>query len=488
MNESDNVPNGVPTPVELGTGETATPAAPVPPYGPLNMVFESASPTSIPSEALHLPDLPAPAPLTAEQFMPVLPPPTLGAYLGEVNRDLMQLGDEAARTELTRRSRGLELRLNQYEVNYGVTHAALTRALAETGVGVRDSWSRQEEYLRFMNDQGSASERAYRQATEAIERATQQRFDTLIERGHSPHLPDADALYMQSALASLAAEGQPYRPEPRKTFSGRAFNFFAVASKFFVGLLSGVSINLLFNPDSRLYLTVIALSAGVMFSVLLLWLLEELAYRSRLGGTRRVIAGRILAIVAVSLLYLGVEGYLNWDGILRVTQQLAANAAQSSTLQDLSAPDSGVPVTPEHWSLLAFTVALVGMAVGAALVQGRNRAFDQLETERLSGRVAQLRSSGELQEAARAADLPAWLEEARERIRPPKDISSPRHAKLNERVLGWWEQERDSQISELSGAIVREAKEVQVLLESLALDVQRARFPVRRRGLAGLLG
>ncbi len=483
-------------PVELGNvdlmpPQSTQPAAPIPPYGPLNMVFESASPTTIPSEAAHLPDLPAPAPITAEQFMPVLAPQTLSAYLGEVRRDLMQLGDEATRAELTRRSRGLELRLTQYEVNYGVTQAALTRALAETGVGVRDSWSRQDEYLRFMNDSSSASERAYRQATEAIEQATQQRFDALIKQGHSPHLPDADAVYMNSALASLAAEGTPYRPEPRKTFSGWAFNFFAVASKFFVGLLSGVSINLLFNPDSRLYLTVIALSAGVMFSVLLLWLLEELAYRTRLspvgsGGSKRVVIGRVLAMLAVSVLYLSVEGYLNWDGILRVTQQLAANAAQSSTLQDLSAPDSGVPVTPQHWSLLAFTVALVGMAVGAALVQGRNRAFEQLEAERLSGRVAQLRSSGALQEVARAADLPAWLEEARERIRPPRDISSPRHAKLNERVLGWWEQERDSQISELSGAIVREAKEVQALLESLALDVQRARFPVRRR-LGGLL-
>ena len=188
----------------------------------------------------------------------------------------------------------------------------------------------------------------------------------------------------------------------------------------------------------------------------------------------------------MSALYLSVEGYLNWDGILRVTQQLAANAAQSSILQDLSAAGSDVPITPQHWSLLAFTVALVSMAIGAALIQGRNRAHHQLEAERLLGRVAQLKASGQLREAARATDLPALLEDARDRIQPPRDISSPRHAKLNERVLDWWEQERDSQISELSSAAVKGARALQKQLETLAQDVQQARFPQARRWFSGL--
>ena len=455
----------------------------IPPYGPLNMVFESGG---LPAEQSHLAALPTPEALSAEQFMPVLPPDELGVYLGDVVRDIHLIAGEAQRSELLRRARILELNVRQYEVNYRVTFAALTRALAETGVGVRESWSRQEQHLRFMNEASSSSERAYLEASEAVERAKEQRFETLTQHGVSPYTRSADELYGQAALAEMASEGQPYRPEPEKSFSGRAFAFFAVFSKFFVGLLSGVSINLLFNPDSRLYLTIIALSAGVMFSVLLLWLIEELAYRSRLSASKREAAAPVLAIVLVSALYLAVEGYLNWDGILRVTQELAANAAQSSTLQDFSAPGADLPATPQHWSLLAFTVALVSMAVGAALVQGQGRAQAQRETERYSAKVAQLKRGGAWLEAARATDLPALLEDARDRIQPPRDISSPKHAKLNERVMNWWEKERDSQISELGSAIVGEASELQKRLESLAQDVQQARFPKVRRGLAGL--
>ena len=436
--------------------------------------------------APHLPALPTPAPLSAEQFMPVLPPSELDVYLGDVRRDLALIEDEAQRSELLRRARILDLKLRQYEVDYAVTHSALTRALAETGAGVRDSWTRQEQHLRYLNDTSSASERAYTQASEALERAEAQRFEALTGQGLSPDTRSAEDLYQQAALSSLASEGQPFRPEPEKSWSARAFSFFATFSKFFVGLLSGVSINLLFNPDSRLYLTIIALSAGVMFSVLLLWLLDELAYRARLAPSMRQSAAPFAAIVVVTLLYLSVEGFLNWDGILRVTQQLAANAAQSGVLQDLSAPGADVPMTPQHWSLLAFTVALVSMAVGAAIVQGQGRARVQLEHERLRGRVAQLKASGNLLSTARAAELPSLLQEARDRLEPPRPVVSPKNARLNERVLNWWEQERDNQVSELSGAIVAQARELQTALETLAQDVQRARFPKVRRRFAGL--
>ncbi|WP_225429855.1 hypothetical protein [Deinococcus detaillensis] len=478
-----------PNQMEANQTETASETL-SPPYGQLNMVFDAVQneqpPADPASDQSHLAALPTPEALSAQQFMPVLPPAELETYLSDVQRDIQLIDDEAQRSDLLRRARVLDLGVRQYEVNYNVTYAALTRALAETGVGVRQSWSRQEQHLKFMNDSSSASERAYTQATEAIEQATQQRFDALIEQGVSPYTRDADDLYGQAALASLAKDGQPYRPEPDKSLSAKAFSFFAVFSKFFVGLISGISINLLFNPDNLLYMTIIALSAGVMFSVLLLWLLEELAYRTQLSKNRRSAASLVTAILLISSLYLVVEGYLNWDGILRVTQQLAANAAQSSTLQDLSSPSSDVPTTPQHWSLLAFTVSLVSMAIGAALIQGRNRAHHQQEDERLSRRVADLKTSGDLRSAAHATTLPALLEDARSRIQPPRDISSPKHAKLNERVLNWWEKERDTQISELSSAIVSEAQGLQKALETLAQDVQRSRFPKTRRGLAGL--
>ncbi|GBF07814.1 hypothetical protein DAERI_180005 [Deinococcus aerius] len=284
--------------------------------------------------------LPHPDPLTAEQFMPVLPPGHFAAFLDELTRELPPVEDEAARGALTTRARVLRLNVEQYRVNYEVTRAGLTRILAETGAGVREAWARQEGHLRFMNGASAEVERGYTRATGDIEQARRERFDVLTLHGARPDTISAESFYQQQALADLAREGQPIRPPEEKTGSKRVFNGFATFSKFFVGLISGVSINLLFNPESRLYLTVIALTAGVMFSVLLLWLVDELAYRAKLAGQTPGMgrpAGYIAGIVAVSLLYLGVEGYLNWDGILRVTQQIAANAAQEGQLTDLSA-------------------------------------------------------------------------------------------------------------------------------------------------------
>ncbi|MDB5046799.1 MAG: hypothetical protein JWQ08_2849, partial [Deinococcus sp.] len=325
--------------------------------------------------------LPRPDPLSAEQFMPVLPPDQYATFLNDLKDELTLVADPPARSLLTKRARILALNVEQYRVNHALARQTLTRVLAETGVGVRDSWARQDEHLRFMNAASGGVEHEYTRATEAIEQARQLRFDALAEYGAQPDTLSAEGFYQQQALADLAREGHPIRPPEQQTGSKRVFNGFAVFSKFFVGVISGVSINLLFNPESRLYLTVIALTAGIMFSVLLLWLVDELAYRAKMAvstpGMGRP-AAYIGGILAVSVLYLGVEGYLNWDGILRVTQQIAANAAQQGQLTDLSTT-TDTNAVPQHWSLLAFTMSLVAMAVGAALLQGRERARTVLE-------------------------------------------------------------------------------------------------------------
>ncbi|GAA0519449.1 hypothetical protein [Deinococcus depolymerans] len=434
--------------------------------------------------------LPRPEPLSAESFLPVLHPQQFAELLGDLRGELSLIPDEATRAALNSRARLLHLNVEGYRVNHAQARAALTRVLAETGVGVRTSWGRQQEHLAFMNAASSSVERDYEAATAAIEQARAERFDALIASGARPDTTSAEDLYTQQAVMTLAREGHAVRPPEQRSGSKRVFNAFAVFSKFFVGIISGVSINLLFNPESRLYLTLIALTAGVMFSVLLLWLVDELAYRAKLApGTPgmahpRAYTGGILAVTA---LYLGVEGFLNWDGILRVTAEIAANAAQQGQLTDLSAApeQSGAP---QHWSLLTFTLALVGMAAGAALMQGRERARAVLERERLAARVAQLKAQGALGAAARATDHVAYLELARDRLAPPRDVTSPDHARLNERVLHHWEQERDAQVQAISARLRGEAQELQAILEDFAAQVQAARFPRPRRGLRALLG
>ncbi len=434
----------------------------------------------------HLPDLPDPAPLDPQHFMPVLPPSVLAEYLRESERELMLLDDEAQRSELRRRIRTLELRVERYAVRYDVTRAELSRALAETGAGVRDSWMRQEEHLRTRHAITSGTEKAYLDVSQALSKANQERFEALSRLGVRPDTRTSADLYTQLAIQQMAADGAPYRPAQRRSLSAQFFGFFATFSKFFVGVLSGVSINLLFNPDNRLYLTIIALVAGVTLSVLLLWLIEELSYRARISLSRSAYAS-MASIVLIAALYLSVEGFLNWDGILRVTQQMAADAASAGMLTDLSTASDTPAGPPQHWSLLAFTLALVSMAVGAAVIQGRNRAGLQLEHERLESQIARLKQRADLQEAARATEMPALLEESLLRIQPSvPQVDTPKHLRLNEQVLNWWEKERDQRVSELSDAIIHEAQEVQGLLESLSSDIQRARFPKPSRKVAGL--
>ena len=464
----------------LGAGETPVPT------DPAQTDPDQTVPVLI-DPATYEAALPVPDPLDAGQFMAVLPPEQFETLLADLTGQLPLVPDEVARARLQSRGRLLGLAVEQYRVDYQIARQTLNRVLAETGVGVRDAWVRQQEHLRFLNAAQGTVEREYMDATAQIEQARSSRFETLSQYGASPETPDAEALYQQLALTELAAEGVPIRPPDQKSGSRRIFNAFAVFSKFFVGLISGVSINLLFNPESRLYLTLIALSAGVMFSVLLLWLVDELAYRAKLAPHTPHMGrpwGYVLGIVAVSAVYLGVEGFLNWDGILRVTQEIAANAAQQGQLTDLSSA-SDAPVTPQHWSLLAFTLGLVSMAVGAALIQGRERARTVLERERLAGRVAQLKLARSHADAARATDQVTYLEQQRERLAPPRDVTSPDHARLNERVLNHWEQERDAQVGTLSSALARDAEALRRSLEDYSAQVLEARYPKARRGLFG---
>jgi hypothetical protein len=427
--------------------------------------------------------LPRPEALSAEQFLPVLTPAHFAELLEDLRGELQLVPDEAARSALTSRARILRLNVEQYRINFETARLTVNRVLAETGVGVRGSWARQQDHLNFMNAASGDVEREYLRATEEIERARQQRFEALTSSGVPVDVGSAEAFYQEQALAELAREGHALRPPEGRSGSKKVFNAFAVFSKFFVGIISGVSINLLFNPESRLYMTVIALTAGIMFSVLLLWLVDELAYRAKLAARTPGMArpgAYIGGILAVTALYLGVEGYLNWDGILRVTQQIAANAAQQGQLTDLNAlPDT--PTEPQHWSLLVFTLALVSMAAGAALIQGRERARALLERERLAAKVAELKADGKLAAVARATDHVGYLEMARDRLAPPRDVTSPDHARLNERVLHHWEQEREGQIQSVAAELVREARAVQDALEAFAQELTGARHPQERR-------
>lgn len=432
----------------------------------------------------YAPALPRPEALSAEQFLPVLTPAHFADLLDDLRGELQLVPDEAMRGALTSRARILRLNVEQYRINFETARTTVNRVLAETGVGVRGSWARQQDHLNFMNAASGDVEREYLRATEEIEAARQGRFEALTAAGVPVDIRSAEGFYQEQALAELAREGHALRPPEGKSGSKKVFNAFAVFSKFFVGIISGVSINLLFNPESRLYMTIIALTAGIMFSVLLLWLVDELAYRAKLATRTPGMArpgAYIGGILAVSALYLGVEGFLNWDGILRVTQQIAANAAQQGQLTDLSALPDDAPQTPQHWSLLVFTLALVSMAAGAALIQGRERARALLERERLAAKVADLKADGRFAAVARATDHVHYLELARDRLAPPRDVTSPEHARLNERVLNHWEQEREGQIQSVAAELVREARAVQDALEAFARELTEASHPQERR-------
>lgn len=455
--------------------ETYLGEAQPPQSGPQPSPLEAAEPTY---EAA----LPQPDPLTPEQFMPVLAPRHFAELLEDIRSQLQLIPDERQRAALTMRGRLLQGHIEQYRVNHEAARQTMTRVLAETGVGVRDAWRRQQDHLRFMNEANRTVEQEYAQASAALEAARAGRFRTLSQYGAVAQTHDAEGLFQQLALAQLAQEGHPIRPPEQRSGSKRVFNAFAVFSKFFVGLLSGVSINLLFNPESRLYLTLIALTAGVMFSVLLLWLVDELSFRAKLAQRTPHMSRPwtyTLCILLVSAIYFGVEGFLNWDGILRVSQEIAANAAQQGQLTDLSAPETAV--SPQHWSLLAFTLGLVAMAVGAAVIQGRERARTILERERLAARVAALKLGGQFSQAAYDTDLVNYLERTRADLQPPREVISGDHARLNERVLGHWEQERDSQIRTLGSGIVQEARRMQESLEDYAEQVLEARYPRTRK-------
>ncbi|WP_235610470.1 hypothetical protein [Deinococcus aerius] len=127
------------------------------------------------------------------------------------------------------------------------------------------------------------------------------------------------------------------------------------------------------------------------------------------------------------------------------------------------------------------------MAASAALLQGRERARALLERERLSARVAGLKASREYADAARATDAVAYLEAARDRLEPPRDVTSPDHARLNERVLNHWEQERDTRVQTLGADLVRDARQLQDALEEFAGQVQSAQHPQKRPGLLRFL-
>jgi hypothetical protein len=233
------------------------------------------------------------------------------------------------------------------------------------------------------------------------------RFDVLHKHGLT-EVRDSQEFYAVKAQDERLASGEASPLLPAQTRLKTAFLWI---SKVLVGVMSGVSLNMLFNPDGYELLTAAAMIVGVGLAVLMLDLVSSLAYRAKLATHPRY----LLVLIAVVLAYSITEAWLNYDGVISVSRAMAEMTANEGQLLGESEPTSA----PAHYSLLAFTLCLVWFSALFAALSGRDKALTDQYNQQNTIQAAKLRKAGKLTDDASVIDEPQFLLTVKAQIQQP---------------------------------------------------------------------
>ena len=285
------------------------------------------------------------------------------------------------------------------------------------------------------------------------------RFDVLHKHGLS-EVRNSQEFYAVKAQNERLASGETF---PLVPSSSRLKSAFLWLSKILVGVMSGVSLNMLFNPEGYTVLTLAALLVGVGLAVLMLDLVASLAYRSKLSIHPRYTG----ALIAVVLVYSITEAWLNYDGVISVSRAMAEMTANEGQLLGESEPTSA----PAHYSLLAFTLCLVWFSALFAALSGRDKALTDQHNQQNTISAAKLRKAGKLAGDCSVIDEPDFLSTVK------TQISQPAHKPL----ISWFvpvvkhlskqEAQLYSKVSQIDQHLNKEATKLSTAIFTLSSDV-----------------
>lgn len=280
-----------------------------------------------------------------------------------------------------------------------------------------------------------------------IQASYKRAFDFLHRHGLSK-AKDAGDFHQQKAKNDQLAGGKAPKPLPPKpSLIKKAF--FSPA-KVSVGLASGVSLNMFFNPNDDMTVKIAAFLIAIALGLFLLALVYTFFFRAKSEPEKAKKYHFSAAIV--TLFYLVTEGWLNYDGVISLTQQ-AAMVAASQTFGQASEPAHA----PMHLSLLVFTFCLIIFAVIMSALEGRDDAVRALDKQDNDVAAAKLKNDQKLNKESAVIDESSFLESMRPKVK--------RLSKSQGNI--------EKKVSQTNRQLEAASAQIQTAIQALASDVHR---------------
>lgn len=277
-----------------------------------------------------------------------------------------------------------------------------------------------------------------------IQSAHKRAFDLIHKHGQSG-AKNCDDFHQKKAKNDQLAKGESPKPLPPKPSLIKKV-FFSPA-KISVGLASGVSLNMFFNPQDDKIIMAAAFLMAIGLGVFLLALAYSFSFRAKSEPEK---AGKYhLATATITIFYLITEGWLNYDGVISLTQQAAMISASQTFGQA-----SETAHAPMHLSLLVFTFCLIIFAVLMSVLEGRDDGARALEKRDNDTAAAKLKNDPKLNEEVKVLEEAKFLESMRPKVKK-------------------CESDIDKKISQTNRRLDDASSRIQAMIQTLGNDVHR---------------
>lgn len=282
--------------------------------------------------------------------------------------------------------------------------------------------------------------------------AYEYRYGTQITSGLGHHIKTAHAYYRAMSLRFYIARNKPIK-EDGASKEQKMVRHVARSGKFVAGLVTGLSIDKMFNVDGTPLLMAASVFLGIAFNVTVLTTIEHLARKHYHEQERR----HLLLIVGLGVVALMTEAALNWQGLIAGIQFLNAQKALSGNLDAFTTPAADPPLP---WALMLFTLSFIGLFIVNAVLRGRDLGFFEDQQERLEKKAVELSEQEEHQRAAHTIERPLHRATMRQEFKPRERLSLSRR-------------EREKRLSELENTLEQASHNLEKALTALVAEMNK---------------
>lgn len=410
--------------------------------------------------------------LTNQMQMTAAPEPDELLRVLNVVKEQIEKCPQELQQKLNNVALNIEIDIHKYKVMYSEGKERINKITSQQSSKTKadDKHYNQLEAALEAQEQHVSDKSSTNQEIKAAEK---ERYDFLQETGFTTakNAKEFQELKAEDDLL-LSQENDPVLLQKTPIWIKKVF---LSIGKLSAGFATALGIDHIINPEHYEMITIGSFTIGIGLALLMLALTQGSAYRAKEAELKNKDPKKhYVILVGVTITYMIVEAFINYEGIISMSKEWAMESVNSGLLQEAGAQIA--ESAPTHYSLLLFTLALVGFVAIYSALTGRDQAIRDMQQHKFKVHLAKLRKQAELMKKAAVIDESHFLEtrmRPRAKRKPDQAPLTGWHTKAVQH-LSKSERNLEQTASQIASELAAEGKRIQDALVALGNDIYQA--------------